>query len=133
MCADVVRAYKGVLKEKEALEATVKALSVAQVKDADSALTEGACPSDNELDNEAEKSDTGDGGRSDCGRSDISEAGDSGAENRGGEKKSLTPLRTHLLPSGTVLCCSDLSYTRVLVDSEGTCKTILYTPCYKSW
>ena len=30
VCADVVRAYKGVLKEKEALETTLKALSVQQ-------------------------------------------------------------------------------------------------------
>ena len=103
LCIDVVRAYKGVLKEKEALEATVKVLSVAQEKDADSALTdEGDYSSDKEIDNEAEKSDIGDGVKSDTGdglRSDMSEAGDSGAESRG-EKKSTASLRTRLSPSG---------------------------------
>ncbi len=97
-CVDVVRAYKGVLKEKEALEATVKALSVAQEKDADLALLteeEGDCPSDNQGDNEVEKSDIGD----DVG-SDMS---DSGAEGRGGEKKSTTSLRMHISPSGTTI------------------------------
>lgn len=33
MCADVVRAYKGLLKEKEALEASLKALSIQQLED----------------------------------------------------------------------------------------------------
>lgn len=32
-CIDVVRAYKGLLKEKEALEASLKALSIQQLED----------------------------------------------------------------------------------------------------
>ena len=32
-CVDVVRAYKGLLKEKEALEASLKALSIQQLED----------------------------------------------------------------------------------------------------
>ena len=32
-CSDVVRAYKGLLKEKEALEASLKALSIQQLED----------------------------------------------------------------------------------------------------
>ncbi len=90
-CVDVVRAYKGVLTEKDALEATVKALSISQEDDADSALPgEGDRPSDNETDYETLKSSTGDCVRSEGVRSDMSEAGDSGAETK----------QNHLSPSG---------------------------------
>ncbi|XP_064400000.1 GRIP and coiled-coil domain-containing protein 1-like [Halichondria panicea] len=90
---DVVRAYKGVLTEKDALEATVKALSISQEDDADSALPgEGDRPSDNETDYETLKSSTGDCVRSEGVRSDLSEAGDSGAETK--------PIKDHLSPSG---------------------------------
>ncbi len=95
-CADVVRAYKGVLTEKDALEATVKALSISQEDDADSALPgEGDRPSDNETDYETLKSSTGDCVRSEGVRSDLSEAGDSGAETK--------PIKDHLSPSGIII------------------------------
>ncbi len=87
----MVRAYKGVLTEKDALEATVKALSISQEDDADSALPgEGDRPSDNETDYETLKSSTGDCVRSEGVRSDMSETGDSGAETK----------QNHLSPSG---------------------------------
>lgn len=109
---DVVRAYKGVLKEKEALEATIKALSVAQEEYAESAsLTiiehNEAVRSEASEGVESEghdgvKSEARDGMRSEP---DFSEASDSGAENR-----STASLREHFSPSGTVhtLCTPNL-------------------------
>ena len=93
---DVVRAYKGVLKEKEALESTVQALSAAtSVRDeASDGVTEdqtrsgSECPTDNETD-------------SDAVRGDLGDASDSGAEGKHGDRLA-TLTKYHLSPSGNI-------------------------------
>ena len=96
---DVVRAYKGVLKEKEALESTVQALSAAtSVRDeASDGVTEdqtrsgSECPTDNETDSDAVRGDLGDG----------RDASDSGAEGKHGDRLA-TLTKDHLSPSGNI-------------------------------
>ena len=91
-----MRAYRGVLKEKEALEATVKALSVNHHEDTQAQETDGtSCPTDNETDSEAVRSEVGDSVRSDL--SEGGDVSDSGTE--GGCVKSVTPV---VSPSGMV-------------------------------
>ena len=81
------------LKEKEALEATVQALSV---NHHEAQETDGtSCPTDNETDSEAVRSEVGDSVRSDL--SEGGDVSDSGTE--GGCVKSVTPV---VSPSGMV-------------------------------